>query len=111
MLPGVGLPPATVAPTALAARSTLATISKMRRATSSFRARRARMCSAPISSVVSERMVVPPASTTRSETTPTVGLEAIPEVASEPPHSVPTIKAETGSAPAAARPGARQLLA
>ena len=96
MLPGVGLPPATVAPTAFAARSTLATISKMRRATSSLRARRARTCSAPISSVVSERMVVPPASTTRSETTPTVGLEAIPEVASEPPHSVPTIRAETG---------------
>ena len=34
------------------------------------------------------------------------GVGAIPEVASEPPHSVPTIRAETGSAPAAARPGA-----
>ena len=49
------------------------------------------MCSAPIISTVSENMLVPPAATTRSLTRPMTGLDTSPLVASEPPHSTPSM--------------------
>ena len=45
------------------------------------------MCSAPISSVVSESIEVPPFCINKSDAVPIAGFEAIPDVGSEPPHS------------------------
>ena len=55
------------------------------------------MCSAPMNSVVSDRMEVPPAATMRSLISPMTGLAARPLVGSEPPHSVPTMSSEMGN--------------
>ena len=44
--------------------------------------------------MVSLIMVEAPASTKRSLSSPTAGLEAMPEVASEPPHSMPMSSSE-----------------
>ena len=49
-----------------------------------------------MNSAGSERMTVPPESTSRSENRPTAGLEARPDVASEPPHSTPTLRSASG---------------
>ena len=55
------------------------------------------MCSAPMNSVVSDRMEVPPSLTIRSLSCPIRGLEARPLVGSEPPHSVPMISSDMGN--------------
>jgi len=46
----------------------------------------------------SERMVIPPSVTTKSETYPSTGLAEIPEKPSEPPHSNPRINLLKGAA-------------
>ena len=56
----------------------------------------ANMCSAPINSVVSLNIEVPPISIILSLNSPTNGFAASPEVGSEPPHSVPIINSLTG---------------
>ena len=49
----------------------------------------ATICSPPIHSIDSLMIVDAPRSTKRSLNSPTAGLEAIPDVASDPPHSIP----------------------
>ena len=71
---------------------------KSGRAPPGVAARRARMCSAPISSVVSDRIEVPPAATRSDRSArPISTLAARPLVGSEPPHSVPRISSEIGN--------------
>ena len=48
-------------------------------------------CSTPLSSGNSDKIVVPPSPTIKSETYPKVGFAEIPEKPSEPPHSKPII--------------------
>ena len=69
----------------------------MRSWTSGVAARFARMCSAPINSVVSLKMEQPPSFTSRSLSSPMTGLAARPLVGSLPPHSVPTISSDMGN--------------
>jgi hypothetical protein len=48
------------------------------------------MCSQPINSPVSSKMQAAPSSTSMSKARPAAGLPEMPEVPSEPPHTVPT---------------------
>ncbi len=96
ILPGVGCEPLISTPARRALSSTLSTIPYIFRATPLLIARAARRCSAPIISDVSERITVPPNSTSRSETSPTAGFAVRPELKSDPPHSVAMINSETG---------------
>ena len=57
----------------------------------------ARTCSPPIHSMDSLIMEVAPMSTRMSLSSPTAGLLAMPEVASEPPHSIPRKKSDTSN--------------
>ena len=50
------------------------------------------MSSAPISSVVSPKTIFPPREQSFSAKIPREGLEAMPDVKSEPPHSRPTVR-------------------
>ena len=68
----------------------------MRWATSGAAARSRSRCSAPYISGVSPRITRPPAATSRSAATPSVGFAVRPEYASLPPHCRPSTSSETG---------------
>ncbi len=70
------------------------TIPRIREATSGVAARRARICSAPKNSLVSQSTEVPPWATSQSETSPMRGLDPRPLVVSEPPQLVPRTSSE-----------------
>jgi len=94
--PGVGCLFMKLSPVALSSRSHAAIVARSRSRTSGVAARSARTCSAPSSSLVSARMTCAPRETIRSLKAPMAGLAAMPEVASEPPHSRPMVSAVTG---------------
>ena len=109
MLSGVGFVPRMSTPLRFASSSNHRTISKIFRASSGFSARAASRCSAPMNSAGSDRMTVPPESTSRSEKRPTAGFEASPEVVSEPPHSTPTVRCSSGHGSRASSDAARTI--
>ena len=96
MLAGTGSIVRMSSPVESARRSVSATTAASSSATAGRAARRIRMCSAPITSVVSPKIAVPPAATTRSNIAPIAGLPATPEVGSDPPHLTPSVSSETG---------------
>ena len=93
-LPGEGWVLRTSSPAAICSSSRKRTRSRMRWATSGVAARRASRCSAPIISTVSENIEVPPAAIILSLIMPMTGFETSPLVASEPPHSMPSMSSE-----------------
>jgi len=97
MFPGVGCPPLISTLRSLAFCSQSFTILNIFSPTSVDFPLLARICSAPMNSVVSERMDVPPALTSISEAIPTTGLEAKPDVKSDPPHSTARESSLTGN--------------
>ena len=94
IFPGVGCPPRISTPNNIAFSSQFLTNSIISFETFSFFPLFATTCSAPINSVVSDKILVPPKSIIISEQTPHVGLEAKPDVVSDPPHSIPKIISE-----------------
>lgn len=71
------------------------------------------IASQPINSPVSSKMQAAPAATSLSKAMPAAGLPVMPDVPSDPPHTVPTISSDTaigtvGSAAKAATCSATQ---
>ena len=89
LFPGVGWPVRRSSPSFRARSSTLWTMVRNFSRWAGSPNRSARICSAPMTSVVSLRMLLPPKETSLSDTYPMVGLEASPLVGSDPPHSMP----------------------
>ncbi|MPN25212.1 hypothetical protein SDC9_172619 [bioreactor metagenome] len=91
LFPGVGCPSLRSCPAEIDLPSTLFTIPRNFSLSFISAKRSARRCSAPITSVVSLKMLLPPNSTSISDATPIVGFDASPLVGSLPPHSRPSI--------------------
>ena len=88
ILPGVGCPFLISQPSDFALASISFTIWKILSPTSFVAPLLARRCSPPINSVVSPNITVAPKSTSLSATYPITQFEAMPLVASEPPHLI-----------------------
>ena len=97
MLPGEGWAPRRSTPISLATASRRATAWRIFSPTSGVEARAANRRSAPMNSVTSERITVPPSRTKMSAAAPTAGFAVTPDQASEPPHSTPTMSLEIGT--------------
>ncbi len=92
MLPRVGCEPLISSPVALILASIRSTICSSFLATSLLAARLASRWVAPITSVVSEKMAVPPSAISLSKTCPVTALPEMPEVAFEAPHFTPKVR-------------------
>ena len=94
LFPGVGCPVLRSCPAAKRWDSSSLHMSIILLLISSVAPLCASMCSAPMNSVVSLIMLVPPRSTNLSLAFPTAGFDPSPEVVSEPPHSMPSISSD-----------------
>ena len=92
LFPGVGCPVRQSCPALARCSSYSLQIVMTFLLSSGVAALRARTCSAPTYSIVSLIIEDAPKSTKRSLTMPITGLDANPEVASDPPHSMPIIR-------------------
>ncbi len=96
IFPGVGWEPLKSSPTAKARFSIFDTMFKNLLRCWVSGNLSARICSAPITSVVSLNILLPPRATSFSEAMPMAGFAAIPLVGSLPPHSIPKVKWDIG---------------
>ena len=96
LLPGVGWPARQSCPAPARCFSYSSQTRMISRWISGVAARFARTCSPPIHSMDSLIIAEAPMSTRMSLSSPTAGLQAMPDVASEPPHSMPSRSSDAG---------------